>query len=669
MSPEATSELIWHFAGYLHLTEDYAASRLKYDYISYHNKPLDYRPDAVEATKVSASLPELQSHAIRVSYTSNASSSGQADSLDVAKAEVEAPVVKAYGIYDIAHAKADVQLQPIHSTDDIHHTVGSGQFLQGETTTPGTGTGSEAPVYTIDYNTDALGGTIANLTSIHVLSDRDFYSDGGDDYAGLHHVSTGNAVPDMMEMASEYAPDFNVQAGQVREFWAEEMVRHDEAIASGESTGQVLALGRYVNGELQEPGSSAVEPVQAPERPDRADAGTDVGNVAELGGNTSQNVGIIADLNEAPSTLVVMGNYYHTNLITQTNILQDHDQAFTAGSGAGDITINTGGNQTDNMAILAAHEIVTQAVAARPVTGDLSVNVDFFDGDFFDIKALNQRNYIDDGDVTTQTQYESYAEVSTGDNTQLSYARFADWGKHYDIIIVLGDYHSANIISQTNIVLDNDVLGIGSGSGVAGAGHSYADDEINQSAYSGQNQLLNEAAITKYGESTFAGIDGNLAELIAALGNKETLDAASWSSFHGAASGHLNVLFVTGDYYDLNIISQVNVIADADLAIQIGSDGSLQWLSTGGNSAINKAEIIDAGGVYNQYLGGSQYEDSMLVQTNIVSASADVTQTNSNALVPEVIAFLDQAQDATPDADTWTTNTYNNHDSFGNVLS
>ncbi len=79
-----------------------------------------------------------------------------------------------------------------------------------------------------------------------------------------------------------------------------------------------------------------------------------------------------------------------------------------------------------------------------------------------DVKSLTQRNYFDDGDVTVQTRFDSYSEIHTGDNTQANVARFADWGKHYDVIIVVGDYHSANIISQTNVVLDNDYIGISS---------------------------------------------------------------------------------------------------------------------------------------------------------------------------------------------------------------
>ena len=64
----------------------------------------------------------------------------------------------------------------------------------------------------------------------------------------------------------------------------------------------------------------------------------------------------------------------------------------------------------------------------------------------------------------------------------------------------------------------------------------------------------------------------------------------------------LNVLYVTGDYYDINAIWQINVIADVDTAIQYlngqppADDGTLtQSVSSGGNEASNDAIIVDVG--------------------------------------------------------------------------
>ncbi len=285
------------------------------------------------------------------------------------------------------------------------------------------------------------------------------------------------------------------------------------------------------------------------------------------------------------------------------------------------------------------------------------MNIDYVDGDVMDVKSLTQRNYFDDGDVIVQTRYDSYSEVHTGDNTQANVARFADWGKHYDVIIVVGDYHSANIISQTNVVLDNDYIGISSTAGCA------------PSIYTGQNALENTATIAKYGATSFGDIDRRLESLIDDLNDRDDLDHNAWSDFYGASSGSLDVLFVTGNYYDLNIVSQINVLADADLAIQMGSNG-VQWLSTGGNAAVNEATIVNAGGIYEQRIGGDFYEDSILVQADLIADASETVAADPTALVSELVAFMDHTTDHDdPDAIVWTKDIFGHGDTFGHVLS
>ncbi len=99
---------------------------------------------------------------------------------------------------------------------------------------------------------------------------------------------------------------------------------------------------------------------------------------------------------------------------------------------------------------------------------------------------------------------------------------------------------------------------------------------------------------------------------------------------------------MTGNYYDLNIISQINVLADADLAIQMGGNG-LQWLSTGGNAARQRGDIVNAGGLYEQHLGGDFYEDSILVQADLIADASETVTADPTALVSELVAFMDHS--------------------------
>ncbi|WP_230532349.1 hypothetical protein [Microvirga roseola] len=667
MNSEAVSELIWHFAGHLHLTEDYTASRLTYSEVGYQVRSQVYDGEDAPEEIPQVDPVELKGIEIRVTYSPRYENHEVMGHIDAAKYQIGSSIAAGHAdILTLKLPEANIDLpdrEAIIVSNEFLGSPPSGDDLKPVLDPePTTQQPDREPVYTIQYADDAMG-KVAALTQQNIASDRDFFSNGGEDFDGLHHVGTGSSVSDMMDAAAEFIPDLHQQQGMGSQFWTDAVIAHDDAIGSGEITGEVLAPGRYVNGELQADNSSDDETgQQRPSVPERTEGDTDPGQVAELGANKAQNAAIIGDLNEAPATLIVLGDYYETNSIYQANILQDKDKIFDGG--AFPIDLASGENRTDNIANLAIEEIVAQTYANRGI-GDLNVNVDFVDGDFFDVKALSQRNYIDDGDVTIQTQYDSYSKVLTGGNGQYNAAKFVDWGKDYDVIIVLGDYHSANIISQVNLLLDNDVVGYGSG----GGGYYGAAAGDGQAAYTGQNALQNEASITKHGATTFAGITGELQSLIDAIGNQDSLNANAWSSFYGAASGNLDVLFVTGNYYDFNVISQVNMIADADLGVQMNGGSGTQWLSTGGNTLINMAEIINAGGLHKQYLGGSLYEDSTLVQANLVSEESALTQSNPLALVSELVAFLDHPQGDAYEGENWTSTVFNNHDSFGNVLT
>src|SRR4029077_20424909 len=114
----------------------------------------------------------------------------------------------------------------------------------------------------------------------------------------------------------------------------------------------------------------------------------------------------------------------------------------------------------------------------------------------------------------------------------------------------------------------------------------------------------------------------------------------------------VHVLYVQGDYYDINYLSQTNVISDANTAAQMLTSGSgQQSISTGNDQAINVASIVDGGSLTTPYVQGTQYSDSMLLQTNIITPDPKITTNDPAQLVPEVVAFTGQdAQDHPTDA-------------------
>jgi hypothetical protein len=139
----------------------------------------------------------------------------------------------------------------------------------------------------------------------------------------------------------------------------------------------------------------------------------------------------------------------------------------------------------------------------------------------------------------------------------------------------------------------------------------------------------------------------------------------------------MNVLYIIGDYYDLNVISQINIVADVDFSIQFleqvsgAAGGATQHVTSGGNTATNAAEIYDVGSAYDQFLGGEYYEDSLLVQANLVEDANDVRNGDTDTLVSEVIAFTgwDESDNHETDGTHPTVVPGTHDDVMGGVLS
>ena len=158
----------------------------------------------------------------------------------------------------------------------------------------------------------------------------------------------------------------------------------------------------------------------------------------------------------------------------------------------------------------------------------------------------------------------------------------------------------------------------------------------------GNNMLLNDASIVYVGSTGSLATNDSMIELAKVLAENQSPDSSLIASAFPNLSGTINVLYVQGDYYDINYLSQTNVISDADVAAQLltteGQEGG-QSLSTGGNTSINSATIVDAGSLTTPYVQGEAYSDTILIQTNIIATDSKVVTNDPAALVPEVVAF------------------------------
>jgi hypothetical protein len=313
----------------------------------------------------------------------------------------------------------------------------------------------------------------------------------------------------------------------------------------------------------------------------------------------------------------------------------DNDHVTVSGSGA---SVTTGGNQATNIADFIEHPGVYESMPSY-ASGNWSVDV--VNGDFYSIRALVQTNYLSDNDVTMQNSSSTHYEVHAGQNELGNFVLINDGEFHYDLVIVGGSYHGMNVIYQNNILYNNDTVKI-AGDGV----------DPNQTVSTGGNELTNTATIESYGGSNTLAWNSGLDDLIHNISGGMTELDPSFAQLIAGNGGTLNILYVTGDYYDVNAIWQTNIVSDANLAIQLqgspspvttgyyGDSMATQNVATGGNVLNNDAAIVDVGNT-NVHVNGQVYGDSILIQANLVEENSDhTTQTDPQALVPEVIAFV-----------------------------
>ncbi|WFU15367.1 hypothetical protein [Bradyrhizobium sp. CB3481] len=413
---------------------------------------------------------------------------------------------------------------------------------------------------------------------------------------------------------------------------------HDAAWADGGGTPDQhsVPVGYYVDGELQDRPTEPTPPAEPPTLPDTGDG---IGQWATLGSNFSVNAALIIDVGEGVRTMVVMGDYFKTNAIFQTNTIVDHDQISVSG-GHGSPSVSSGEDVATNIADFVRDPSIYTGFAATVAGPHWSIDV--VDGDYYSVHAVAQVNYLSDNDVATQVSSSTHYNLVGGHNEQGNLSLVLDGSIQYDLIIIKGAYHGMNVIFQNNILLNDDKI-------VMAADGS----DPSQSVSSGSNSLLNEAAIENFGGDTFDTLPPNLALIESLLASGMTsIDPALGSALVGNG-GVLKVLYITGDYYDINAVWQTNVTSDVNVMYQLQNqpaqdlmaldpDGVVtQSVTSGGNQLTNDAAIVDVNPDAT-YVAGQIYTDSILVQADLMPGEADqALKGDTNTLVTELVAFVD----------------------------
>lgn len=654
------TESIWHFAGYLHISD-----LLGYTPVSYMGAPVQrlsgYTPQESEAGDAALKLtlpdksrplafqePPIPSEFQRADLVPHAGEAVQPISPatwsglpftpllgnhapidNSASFGVELPEIKVQFSYtEIPAYLADIAFYQ-------SNVVFDGDALLGEAAMLADGSGQPADA------TGALARMIANAEElISARAFPDLAPEGGDgdvriDDGDLATIDTaGHSGADVQEVSetSHYvngariddpatAPDANeaiaAQAEQIRAA-VEDFNPEEEELASpapiidgdGREVIHVVTDGTPAGGYTQQ---------------------------AVTGQNEALNIAVLDDRSDAFASLIIEGDYRETNAIIQINVLED-DDIFVSGAAIAE-EIALGRNALTNDAQFVADPGAVVGDGRNGFSGAVNWQVTYVTGDYWDIAALSQRNVLIDGDLAQQTSANTHMTALLGSNGQLNFIELSQASAEYDLIIIGGDYYDLNTILQINLLMDEDAVLQALGGSGAQTG------EVNG------NTLLNDAAIVNIGSESFQALEGSAADLAQAVAEKqEIVDAETTLGIPGNGTGTLKVLYVAGDYYDLDVIVQTNIILDPDAVEQAALDGADengrgeemaldQAAVSGGNAAINLALIIDVDSLSGyQYLGGEQYEETLLVQANILSDEDEIDV--GRDLHPDVVAAV-----------------------------
>mgnify|MGYP005809973927 CR=1 FL=1 len=349
-----------------------------------------------------------------------------------------------------------------------------------------------------------------------------------------------------------------------------------------------------------------------------------------VGSNIAANSATLVNVDGANVSLVVMGNYYQLQGIVQTNVFGESDHVY--GSNASHADISIAPNTVTNIADIQENSPLLTSSSSGSMPSELNWNVTVLHGSLYDVHSLVQTNYITNNNVVNESTQVGISEVLAGGNTAVNAANFQSLGASYDLIIVEGNYHQDNLINQTNVMLDSNNIGL-TGDGTA-----------SQTVTGGGNTVINDASIVNYGNYTFQALNSSAESVIQSLEHQQsTISPTDIANGFQGLLGNLNVLVVTGDYYDVNYVSQTNFISNGNTVGMTGSQGGLssasQTVQTGHDMAVNAATIVDAGSAMSPYLGGQYSQDLILIQTNIVADGTKIVGSDPSQLASELVAF------------------------------
>ncbi len=620
MALDRISEEIAHFAGKFHLEIEAAKLRLEYEAFQAKNAAPTLLPlSETPATTKSEPLPKDPS---------------------------------------LGHGHADLPAQPLASTAPSLAPPPV-QWVEAQAPTPSS---IDVPVETPDVPLTIGGGAsgpafqilpnsvVSVVSQSAELTDDDrLIFDGSADFV---EPVAPQALIALAQSLAPLAPWVWGPAADDAHYAAMDLAEAMIAVTASGTPGVITVIlhdgateGTFVNGAAVETAPSLEDLMPAFLRPEDTEAGAqdrpsdgvtdqdggpfqiDPGHHVVTGGNTVINEAIVKSVWVDAPVIVVAENVVRLDIIAQVNL---HIEAcFTPDHAMPAISTSLNIAQMEQISSLSETAASTEAsLDGAPAFW----NVTRVEGDLLLMNWVQQHIFVSDQDMVEVKFSGSATFIGTGGNLAFNEMLGLTLGFHYDLILIGGNLISVNQINQINVLLDQDSI---TGDVPAGAG-----------LLTGDNLQANKAAITSTGKDTIAEKTALLDAAFAGIASGDSdipADLAQDPLFAGKAV--LNVLYISGDLVQTNVIEQFNYLGDSD-QIHFIEDmfstaaGAEVTVTSGSNAQINTASVISVGLDSTVMAGGEAYSDALIFQAELIDDAAPPAGVQLDALASEAVAFL-----------------------------
>ncbi len=337
------------------------------------------------------------------------------------------------------------------------------------------------------------------------------------------------------------------------------------------------------------------------------------GHTVIAGGNLAINqVAITVGWVDAP-VIAVGGKSYDLTVVSQVAVVSDVDEGEPGAQG------ETKVYQSSQIGV-EAHEAPWLEDNVAPAGQDPLVVISWISGDLFVTNFVKQVIDATDIDHISTEISASTSMYVLGDNDMVNVTNIVQLGNFYDLILVGGNMVSVDMVHQTIVLMDDDV--------VTGGAPDEAED----------NLVMNQVSLNTTGEDSHEELSQNLADVLPLQEmDTEALEDALLNDPEYAGMEQLRVLKIEGDLVQANVITQVTLLQDQDDVHQKGVKGAEASVLGGGNALLNAASVSKIGVDSVVMAAEGEYSDVLLHQASLIDSPDDDL---AEEIANEAIAFL-----------------------------